>query len=183
VLLNETIVKLCGKCNRTYQDNTLSFCLEDGSPLTIAYDPDATLQAPTRNLKRTQSDPPIEFKTPGLKTIVLTVGLVLLVLAVLAVFGALFKGEVPPTSGTSPSIGVQLKTLVLLLFRLAIVVGVPLVPTVVFWKVADNYSWEIWYSGFVRFALVAIYLVFGLAALAVLFPDFFVSQWLWQVLH
>lgn len=36
-------MKKCPTCNRTYADETLSFCLEDGALLSRAYDPDETL--------------------------------------------------------------------------------------------------------------------------------------------
>lgn len=36
-------MKQCPTCNRTYPDDSLRFCLEDGSPLSPANDPDATL--------------------------------------------------------------------------------------------------------------------------------------------
>jgi hypothetical protein len=44
-------MKRCPQCNRTYTDDGLSFCLDDGSPLTIAggpppSDPSATVQYP-----------------------------------------------------------------------------------------------------------------------------------------
>jgi hypothetical protein len=44
-------MKRCPQCNRTYTDDALSFCLDDGSPLTIASgpppsDPSATIQYP-----------------------------------------------------------------------------------------------------------------------------------------
>ena len=39
-------MKKCPECSRTYSDDTLSFCLEDGSLLSASYDPDAT-QSPT----------------------------------------------------------------------------------------------------------------------------------------
>jgi len=44
-------MKRCPQCNRTYTDDALSFCLDDGSPLVSAsapssYDPSATIQFP-----------------------------------------------------------------------------------------------------------------------------------------
>jgi hypothetical protein len=44
-------MKRCPQCNRTYTDDALSFCLDDGSPLVSAsapssYDPGATVQFP-----------------------------------------------------------------------------------------------------------------------------------------
>ena len=44
-------MKKCPTCNRSYSDDTQSFCLEDGTPLIASYDPDATLVIdPTRAL-------------------------------------------------------------------------------------------------------------------------------------
>src|SRR5512132_244033 len=45
-------MKRCPQCNRTYTDDALSFCLDDGSPLVSAsapsssFDPGATVQYP-----------------------------------------------------------------------------------------------------------------------------------------
>ena len=44
-------MKRCPQCNRTYTDDALSFCLDDGSPLVSAsapssFDPSATIQYP-----------------------------------------------------------------------------------------------------------------------------------------
>lgn len=40
-------MKKCPRCNRTYGDESFSFCLEDGALLSAAYDRDATLVIPT----------------------------------------------------------------------------------------------------------------------------------------
>lgn len=37
-------MKSCPTCNRTYPDDTLAFCLVDGSVLSAPYDPQATLE-------------------------------------------------------------------------------------------------------------------------------------------
>ena len=39
-------MKKCPTCNRTYSDETLSFCLVDGAILSASYDPNATLLIP-----------------------------------------------------------------------------------------------------------------------------------------
>jgi hypothetical protein len=36
-------MKRCPTCNRSYPDDSLNFCLDDGSPLQASYDPEATL--------------------------------------------------------------------------------------------------------------------------------------------
>src|SRR5690348_7869463 len=38
-------MKRCPTCNRSYADDTLAFCLEDGAPLRADYDPEATVIA------------------------------------------------------------------------------------------------------------------------------------------
>jgi hypothetical protein len=35
-------MKSCPTCNRTYSDDTITFCLVDGSILSAPYDPEAT---------------------------------------------------------------------------------------------------------------------------------------------
>jgi hypothetical protein len=57
-------MKRCPQCNRTYTDDALSFCLDDGSPLTIAggpppSDPSATVQYP--QARDTSPQPTIAF--------------------------------------------------------------------------------------------------------------------------
>jgi hypothetical protein len=39
-------MKRCPTCNRTYPDDTLAFCLVDGSVLSAPYDPEATQRVP-----------------------------------------------------------------------------------------------------------------------------------------
>jgi len=41
-------MKRCPTCNRSYPDDTLSFCLEDGTRLASDYDPEATVIAQPR---------------------------------------------------------------------------------------------------------------------------------------
>jgi hypothetical protein len=40
-------MKKCSRCNRTYSDESFSFCLDDGTLLSAPYDPDATIVLPT----------------------------------------------------------------------------------------------------------------------------------------
>src|SRR5947199_3042084 len=42
-------MKSCPTCNRTYPDDTLAFCLMDGSVLSAPYDPSETRAAPPRS--------------------------------------------------------------------------------------------------------------------------------------
>ncbi|MGZ8842733.1 MAG: hypothetical protein ACXW18_03670, partial [Pyrinomonadaceae bacterium] len=59
-------MKRCPQCNRTYTDDALSFCLDDGSPLIAAaapssFDPSATVQYPQS--RETTPQPTIAY--PG----------------------------------------------------------------------------------------------------------------------
>ena len=51
-------MKRCPQCNRTYTDDALSFCLDDGSPLTIASGP------PPSDASTTVQYPPARDTTP-----------------------------------------------------------------------------------------------------------------------
>jgi U5 snRNP spliceosome subunit len=60
-------MKRCPQCNRNYEDDALSFCLDDGSPLVSAsapssFDPSATVQYPQ---PRDTSPPPTVAFQPG----------------------------------------------------------------------------------------------------------------------
>ncbi len=46
-------MKSCPTCNRTYSDDSFTFCLSDGALLSAPYDPQATLILPSR-----RTDPP-----------------------------------------------------------------------------------------------------------------------------
>src|SRR5437763_2619738 len=59
-------MKRCPQCNRTYADDALSFCLDDGSPLVSAaapssFDPSATVQYPQSR----ETTPPPTIAYPG----------------------------------------------------------------------------------------------------------------------
>lgn len=52
-------MKSCPTCNRTYADDTLTFCLADGALLSAAYDPQATqILPPARPTTIASSTPP-----------------------------------------------------------------------------------------------------------------------------
>ena len=58
-------MKRCPTCNRTYTDNSLNFCLEDGSPLAAdgpPVDPNATIRYPAA--RDTSEPPPTEIYRP-----------------------------------------------------------------------------------------------------------------------
>lgn len=52
-------MKQCPACNRTYADDSITFCLADGALLSASYDPDATQRIPAR----LTSPPPTEVLT------------------------------------------------------------------------------------------------------------------------
>jgi hypothetical protein len=71
-------VKRCPTCNRTFNDETLSFCLEDGTPLVRDSSPGAdsqeTLVSPSPSIQATQNasgPPPTEMygQLPGKATV------------------------------------------------------------------------------------------------------------------
>ena len=55
-------MKSCPTCNRTYADETLAFCLVDGSILSAPYDPEATQRIPP---PRSTNPPPTETMPRG----------------------------------------------------------------------------------------------------------------------
>ncbi|MBV9210682.1 MAG: hypothetical protein JOZ52_08640 [Acidobacteria bacterium] len=59
-------MKACPTCKRTYADETLAFCLVDGSILSAPYDPNATLSMPAA---RSTDAAPTEIFNPQLSTI------------------------------------------------------------------------------------------------------------------
>jgi|ERR1044071_824485 hypothetical protein len=52
-------MKLCPTCNRTYADDSITFCLADGALLSASYDPNATQRIPAR----LTNPPPTEVLT------------------------------------------------------------------------------------------------------------------------
>lgn len=91
-------MKRCPRCQRAYEDETLRFCLEDGSPLFDARDSEApateilpargtpTLKStgPTVQSYRGVSEPQPEIREPRSSNPILTVGVVAIVLLLLA---------------------------------------------------------------------------------------------------
>ena len=70
-------MKSCPSCNRTYGDDTFTFCLDDGALLSASYDPGATLQIPAARdtdqqvteILRPQSEPVHPHPAPPQATI------------------------------------------------------------------------------------------------------------------
>ena len=74
-------MKRCPSCHRGYPDDSLTYCLEDGSILSTVPDPDATLVIPDRRLTdRTESDSATQNLLPSSKSPYLWAGLVLIIL-------------------------------------------------------------------------------------------------------
>jgi hypothetical protein len=64
-------MKTCPSCQRTYADETLTFCLADGSLLSAPYDPHETLHLPaprSTDPTFTQPPPPSSIQAPPLYT-------------------------------------------------------------------------------------------------------------------
>jgi hypothetical protein len=59
-------MKRCSTCNRTYTDPTLSFCIDDGTPLTsIAPQDETTVVSPRDNDSSANSDWSTPYRPPG----------------------------------------------------------------------------------------------------------------------
>lgn len=59
-------MKHCSQCGRTYPDESLAFCLDDGSLLSAPYDPNATLRmSPPTNPTATEVLPSSPVSGPG----------------------------------------------------------------------------------------------------------------------
>ena len=91
-------MKRCSTCNRTYTDPNLSFCIEDGTPLTtVDADDDATVVMPRGNendLNARAYQPPRAYVPPGTKRrrawpwVVGILGAFILGIVVIAIAGA-----------------------------------------------------------------------------------------------
>lgn len=57
-------MKQCPKCSRTYTDDTLVYCLDDGSALVAGYDPQATLIVPAPRVTDAPAVPAFPSSTP-----------------------------------------------------------------------------------------------------------------------
>src|ERR1044072_8103669 len=59
-------MKRCSTCNRTYTDPNLSFCIDDGTPLTtVDADDDATVVTPRGDENTAAYQPPRPYVPPG----------------------------------------------------------------------------------------------------------------------
>ena len=61
-------MKRCSTCNRTYTDPNLSFCIEDGTPLTTVEEDEATVVSPrgsTEDWSTAPYQPPRAYVPPG----------------------------------------------------------------------------------------------------------------------
>lgn len=100
-------MKQCPRCNRTYADDTLSYCLEDGTVLTSRYEPETTLvnpfppssNRPTVAYGRATPPLPASAPAPSRKPLLAVGALVVVALAVgLAIGGFIFQRSDPPSS-------------------------------------------------------------------------------------
>lgn len=106
-------MKICSKCNQTYADDTLNFCLEDGSLLS-PFDRKPAAHEEIKTVVQQKSPATVRTSSPktggfGLKTVVVMVGLIffLFVAVVLAVgvyqfrdsLSSLFDPQNTPVNG------------------------------------------------------------------------------------
>jgi len=119
----------------------------------------------------------------AMKKVLLTIAIVAFALLVLNLLSAFFGTEISVTNAPAPSVINQFKMLALILLRLTTVVALPLLPSIVFWRVAHNIYLDLFHESLVRFIMVTMYLIFATASLVILFPEFVISRWLLQVLR
>ena len=76
-------MKQCPTCSRTYADDTLRFCLDDGSALISGFDPQATLRIPSMratDIPQTVASPVIRERTDHRLQVYLLIALLSLIL-------------------------------------------------------------------------------------------------------
>ncbi|MBK8467215.1 MAG: hypothetical protein IPL32_15460 [Chloracidobacterium sp.] len=57
-------MKICPKCRKTYEDNNLNFCLDDGSALNVTDQAAPTVVMPSPSETGTQQAAPTQWQTP-----------------------------------------------------------------------------------------------------------------------
>jgi hypothetical protein len=83
-------MKKCPRCTRTYADDTLAYCLDDGSALVPGHDPQETLRIPAAHHTDWSASPPEHHSASKLPIIILATLLVVGLFAGaigLAIFG------------------------------------------------------------------------------------------------
>jgi Domain of unknown function (DUF4440) len=58
-------MKRCSTCNRTYTDPNLSFCIDDGTPLTVASEDESTVVTPRGDSNSGNNDWNAPYRPPG----------------------------------------------------------------------------------------------------------------------
>lgn len=93
-------MKQCPTCNRTYHDDTQSFCLEDGAPLVTEYDRDAThifIPPPARPILSSKTNTRLASTVRNTSPALL-ITITLLALLVGGTFVTLLKSRSSPSS-------------------------------------------------------------------------------------
>lgn len=90
-------MKHCPRCNRTYTDDTLTFCLDDGTPLSLQRVQDQTLVLPT------PFPPPIPQRRSPLLRYFLVALLCLIVGSVTTILIMRDRSTPTPTSNIAPT--------------------------------------------------------------------------------
>jgi hypothetical protein len=88
----------------------------------------------------------------------------------------------PATQAAERDVLSMLKTAGWWVARVLLVLAVPLLPVGIIAGVADWRDWDIDYEHVVSAACFVVYVLFLAGALAVVFPDFVVSRWLWGLM-
>jgi cell division septation protein DedD len=101
-------MKSCPTCNRTYADETLTYCLDDGSLLSAPYDPEATQRIPPPRITNAQTEalPPPHSEVARPNRNPLPTYIIIALLALIAGGGivALLRLGVKDTSTANPPV-------------------------------------------------------------------------------
>ena len=95
-------MKRCPTCNRSYADDTLSFCLQDGTRLEFDYDPEATVLSQPRP-PATPVTKPRESTKHRVYQLIIVWLLLILIGGGIALYFTLSKRDEPMTATATPS--------------------------------------------------------------------------------
>lgn len=99
-------MKQCPRCNRTYADDTLSYCLEDGAILISRYDPEDTLVSqfppPSNPPSVAYAAPPAPVPAPRQRSLLAIGAMLLAVLVVGLSIGGFIVQRYSSSSSVAP---------------------------------------------------------------------------------
>jgi hypothetical protein len=107
-------MKQCPQCNRTYTDDSITFCLADGALLSASYSPEETQRLPlplttSPSDRQATSSSPLDIQgkkgsgNPSLMYVVIALLALLLGGGAVALFKSGTKDAAPPTPSPTPS--------------------------------------------------------------------------------